>query len=300
MEVQHIRQDIRYTKHIAVFETRKLEIGRGPAVKIGSQAHRSTAISTSNETNIVVRGHDLTGDLIGRIGFTEHFWLLLTGAMPTNAQRQVLDSTLVAIAEHGLVPSVQTARMTLAAAPEALQGAVAAGILGCGSVVLGSSEAAGQFFAAIVKRAESGAAIDAAANAVLLEYRAQKRAIPGYGHPLHKGFDPRAQRLFDVAAEAGTSGRHIEIARRVESLLPGVLGKPLAVNVSGAIPAVLLDAGYPLSALKGVPILARTAGLVAHLLEEQLRPIGFVMSHAAAKAIDYDGASPPGFAPSHE
>jgi len=269
-------------------------------VKIGSQAHRSSAISTSNETNILVRGRDLSGELIGRIGFTEHFWLLLTGAMPSAAQRRVLDATLVAIAEHGLVPSVQAARMTLAAAPEALQGAVAAGILGCGSVVLGSSEAAGKFFAAIAERSAAGAALEAAAKAVILEYRAGRRAIPGYGHPLHKGFDPRAQRLFEVAAETGALGVHVQIARQVEVLLPELLGKPLALNVSGAIPAVLLDAGYPLSALKGVPILARAAGLIAHLLEEQQRPIGFVMSHAAAAAIDYDGDAPPGFSPSHD
>ena len=100
-------------------------------MKIGSQAHRSSAISTSNESTIVVRGRDLTRELIGKISFTDHFWLLLAGAMPTEAQRRILDATLVAIAEHGLVPSVQVSRMTLAAAPEALQGAVAAGILGC-------------------------------------------------------------------------------------------------------------------------------------------------------------------------
>jgi citrate synthase len=200
---------------------------------------------------------------------------------------------LVAIAEHGLVPSVQVARMTLAAAPEALQGAVAAGILGCGSVVLGSSEAAGHFFAAIVARVAAGDAAAQAARAVVLEYRAGHRTIPGFGHPLHKDFDPRAQRLFDVAKEVGSTGAHIEIALQVERLLPDLLGKPLALNVSGAIPAVLLDAGYPLNALKGVPILARTAGLIAHLLEEQRRPIGFVMSNAAAEAT-------PDFRPGHE
>src|ERR1700722_14393167 len=268
-------------------------------MKIASQVNRSTAISTSNESTIVVRGRDLAGELIGRIGFTEHFWLLLTGELPTAAQKQVLDATLVAIAEHGLVPSVQVGRMTLAAAPEALEGAVAAGILGGGSVVLGSSEAAGQFFAAIRTRVEAGEEEAQAAKAVVLEYRAARRSIPGYGHPLHKGFDPRARRLFDVAREVGRSGAHIAIALQVERALPELLGKPLALNVSGALPAVLLDAGYPLAALKGVPILARTAGLIAHLLEEQLRPIGFVMSHAAAAAIDYDGDAPPDYRPSH-
>jgi citrate synthase len=264
-------------------------------LKIGRQNQRSSAISTSNEETIVVRGRDLTVELIGTINFTEHFWLLVTGALPSAAQRRVLDATLVAIAEHGLVPSVVASRMTLAAAPEALQGAVAAGILGCGSVVLGSAEAAGRFFAEIAQHVGGGLGVEQAATEVIGEYRLGSRAIPGYGHPLHKGFDPRARRLFQVAAEAGSSGRHVEIAHAVEKLLPQLVGKPLAINVSGAIPAVLLDAGYPLLALKGVPLLARTAGLIGHLLEEQQRPIGFVMSHAAAQAIDYDGEIPSGF-----
>jgi len=267
-------------------------------VKIGRQENKASAISTSNADTILVRGRDLARELIGSINFTEHFWLLVTGALPTKAQQRVLDATLIAIAEHGLVPSVQVSRLTLAAAPEALQGAVAAGLLGCGSVVLGSSEAAGQFYAEIAKRSSENP--EAAIRAVVSEYRQAKRAIPGYGHPLHKGGDPRAARLFEVATEAGLSGRHIQIATTVEKLLPELIGRPLSINVSGAIPSVLLDAGYPLLALKGVPLLARTAGLIAHLLEEQQRAIGFVMSHAAAQAIDYDGEAPPGFKPSED
>lgn len=269
-------------------------------MKIGSQANHSTAISTSNESTILVRGRNLAQELIGRISFTDHFWLLLTGAMPTAAQRRILDATLVAIAEHGLVPSVQVSRMTLAAAPEALQGAVAAGILGCGSVVLGSSEAAGHFYAAIAAQIAAGSALTQAAQSVILEYRTARRPIPGYGHPQHKDQDPRATSLFAVAAEAGSAGVHVDIARQVERLLPDLIRKPLKLNVSGAIPAVLLDAGYPLGALKGVPILARTAGLIAHLLEEQVRPIGFVLSHVGAAAIDYDGETPPEFEPTRE
>jgi citrate synthase len=188
--------------------------------------------------------------------------------------------------------------MTLAAAPEALQGAVAAGILGCGSVVLGSAEAAGRFLAEIAEAVAGGVSTEAAVTRVVGEYRSAKRAIPGYGHPLHKGADPRASRLLKIGVETGTAGHHAEIAQAVEKLLPSLIGRPLGLNVSGAIPAVLLDAGYPLLALKGVPILARTASLVAHLLEEQQRPIGFVMSHAASQAIDYDGDAPAGFVPS--
>ena len=231
---------------------------------------------------------------MGRIGFTDYFWLLVTGAMPTPAQSRIVDATLVAIAEHGLVPSVQASRMTLAAAPEALQGAVAAGLLGCGSVILGSAEGAGRFLGEIARRIGEGEGGDAAARALVQEYRAQQRAIPGYGHPLHKRSDPRAQRLLAIAEEVGQAGVHAQAARTVEGLLPELIGKPLTLNVSGAIPAVLLDAGYPLSALKGVPLLARTAGLIAHLVEEQVRPIGFAMADAAAEAIRYDGEAPPG------
>jgi citrate synthase len=290
---------VRYTKFVSLCEKLKDTVA-GTSVKIGSQAHHSSAISASNESVILVRGRDLARELIGKIGFTDHFWLLLTGAMPTPAQRRILDATLVALAEHGLVPSVQVSRMTLAAAPEALQGAVAAGILGCGSVVLGSSEAAGQFYAAIAAQIAAGTEPAQAAKSVILDHRAARRPIPGYGHPLHKGADPRAGRLLAVADEVGSAGTHIEIAKLVERLLPELIGKPLALNISGAIPAVLLDAGYPLGALKGVPILARTAGLIAHLLEEQSRPIGFVLSHVGAAAIDYDGEAPPDFEPTRE
>ncbi|HEY3786030.1 MAG TPA: citryl-CoA lyase [Steroidobacteraceae bacterium] len=283
------RSNIRYAKYY-------LEGFRH--VKIGSQGQRSSAISASNAETILVRGLDLAQQLMGHVSFTEHFWLLVTGSLPSAAQRRILDSTLVAIAEHGLVPSVQVSRMTLAAAPEALQGAVAAGILGCGSVVLGSSEAAGRFLNEVREPLQSGVPEQEAIAAVVREYRAQRRAIPGYGHPLHSGADPRAQRLLQIAAECGSAGTCCALATQVEQALPQIIGKHLPLNVSGAIPAVLLDAGFPLLALKGIPLLARTAGLVAHLLEEQLRPIGFLMSHAAAAAVDYDGHRPDGFEPS--
>lgn len=266
-------------------------------MKIGSQAHRTSAISSSNEQTIVVRGRDLCGELIGRISFTDHIWLLVNGDLPTAGQRAVLDATLVSIAEHGLVPSVQAARMTYAAAPEALQGAVAAGILGCGSVILGAAQDAGHLLNEVVTRAESGADVTAAAESVVSAHLKAGRSVPGFGHPLHKGFDPRARRLLEVATQAGTYARYAKAGLAVEAVLPKITRKALALNVSGAIAAVLLDAGYPLLALKGVPILARTASLIAHLLEEQTRPIGFVLSHAGAAAIGYDGSAPPGFEP---
>jgi len=277
-------------------------------MKIGSQTHHSSAISAANPRVILVRGKDLCAELIGHVSFTDHIWLLITGELPSAGQCAVLDATLVAIAEHGLVPSVQASRMTFAAAPEALQGAVAAGILGCGSVILGAAESAGRLLADVVARARAapdgtpgaglpGGVLSALAEERVREERAAKRPVPGYGHPLHKESDPRVERLLSIAEQAGCSGRHIEAARAVEGALVAVTGKRLAMNVSAAIAAVLLDAGYPLLALKGVPILARTASLIAHLLEEQHRPIGFVLSHAGASAIDYDGPVPAGFTP---
>jgi len=245
---------------------------------------------------IVVRGLDLCRDLIGQITFTDHIWLLVTGRLPSDAQRQILDATLVAIAEHGLVPSVVAARMTLASAPEALQGAVAAGLLGCGSVILGAAESAARLFATLAQRAPESS-IDEATRNMLTEMREARRAIPGYGHPLHKALDQRAQQLLLVAKNNRVAGRHIEIALAVEKWIPQIVGKPLVMNVSAAIGAVLLDAGYPLLAVKGVPLLARTASLVAHLLEEQERPLGFLLADSGASSVGYDGAVPPGFVP---
>ena len=223
------------------------------------------------------------------VTFTDHAWLLVAGELPSAAQRRILDATLVAIAEHGLVPSVAASRMTLAAAPEALQGAVAAGILGCGSVILGSADAAGRLFTAILARA-ANEPLEAAARAAC-SARCARRAspCPGYGHPLHKRQDPRVARLLAVATEAASPAATSRWRGSSSASSPEIFGKPLAMNVSGAIAAVLLDAGYPLLAIKGVPMLARTASLIAHLLEEQQRPIGFVLAHEGAAAIGYDG-----------
>jgi citrate synthase len=267
-------------------------------MKIGSQSQRSSGISASNADTIVVRGHDLCSELVGVVSFTDHAWLLITGKLPVAAQRRVLDATLVAIAEHGLVPSVAASRMTLAAAPEALQGAVAAGILGCGSVILGSADAAARLFASILARVP-GETPETSARAVLTEMRMARKPVPGYGHPLHKRQDPRVARLLAVATEAGLAGRHVEVASLVERMVPEIWGKQLAMNVSGAIAAVLVlqDAGYPLLAVKGVPMLARTASLIAHLMEEQQRPIGFVLADSGAASIEYDGERPDGFEP---
>ena len=265
-------------------------------MKIGKATVPHTAICTSDEHTIVVRGADLCDDLIGHIGFADYFFFLVTGRRADAPTSTVLNATLVAIAEHGLVPSVQAARMTLAAAPDALQGAVAAGILGSGSVILGASETAGRMFVEIDREAaRNGGDLKAAARSVVSARREKREAIPGYGHPLHKDRDPRVARLFEVSKAAGAGQRFVEIAEAVEAVIGSVIGKDLRLNVSAAIPAVLLGVGFPVSALKGVPMLARTAGLIAHLAEEQEAPIGFALSYQATREQRYTGEVPAHF-----
>ncbi|WP_439154307.1 citryl-CoA lyase [Yoonia sp.] len=259
-------------------------------MRIGKQDQAYTAIATSDADSITVRGHDLCDDLIGQIDFSDYFWLLVIGEKPTPAQRKMLDACLVSIAEHGLVPSVQAARMTLAAGPDAWQGAMAAGLLGMGSVVAGSTEVSGRFLADVMAKADAdGSDLETAAIARLQELKAQRKKVPGLGHPQHSGGDPRADKLMAIADDLGISGRYMETLRVLAKHAPGIINRPLPINVSGAIPAVILDAGWPLEALKAVPLLARTAGLAAHLYEESLRSVGFIMSHHADQAITYDG-----------
>jgi len=263
-------------------------------MRIGKQDRSFTAIATSTETEITIRGLDLCRDLIGKMGFTEFFFFLVTGTRPTERQRFFTDAALLAIAEHGLVPSVQAARMTLDAAPEAWQGAVAAGLLGVGSVVAGSSEAAGLYLVELLDKVKAdGREPREVARESLAALAAAKVKVPGLGHPQHTGGDPRANRLLALADEQGAAGEHITMLRILAEEAPAIFNRPLPINVSGAIPAVMLDVGFPARAMKGIPLLARTAGLVAHLFEESQRPIGFIMSHRADQAIAYDGASRP-------
>ncbi|PJE33215.1 Citrate synthase 1 [Pseudooceanicola marinus] len=259
-------------------------------MRIGKQDQSYTAIATSDAESITVRGLDLCDELIGKIDFTDYFWLLVLGERPTQAQRRMMDACLVAIAEHGLVPSVQAARMTLAAGPDAWQGAMSAGLLGMGSVVAGSSEAAAYFLQEVLDKAEAdGTDVETAAIARLEALAAAKKKVPGLGHPQHASGDPRANVLLQLCDEIGVSGRYVDCLRVLGTQAPKITGRPLPINVSGAIPATILDAGFPLQAVKAVPLLARAAGLSAHLYEESLRSIGFIMSNAAVTAITYDG-----------
>jgi len=257
---------------------------------IGKAGDPKSAIEHSDAANITIRGKDLCHELMGKMSIAEFFYFHLTGRQPTADQAYFLDMLVVALAEHGLTPSVQAARMTLAAAPEALQGAVAAGILGVGSVILGSAEQCADLLTAGLKRVdETGETPAAAALALAQEIRAARRTIPGFGHPIHHPIDPRAQRVLEAADERGVAGRHVDMLRAFLMAVEAVWKRKMPMNLTGPMAAVLLDLGVPREAVRGIPIVARTIGLIGHLYEEKQRPIGFYMSHYGAQAIEYDG-----------
>lgn len=258
---------------------------------IGKPAPAVTSISTASVDSIEVRGRDLCDELMGHIGFTDYYVLLVSGMLPSADQRFFVDLLLVTIAEHGLVPSVQAARMTYRADPDALQGAVAAGILGCGSVILGTATACGHALVEARQIVERGAAPEAAAYQLLSAAKSAGAKAPGFGHPIHTAGDPRADRILALADQRGVSGIHIAIARHMAEAAAELWGRNLPMNASMAIAAVVLDVGLPMSLIEGIPILARTAGLLAHLAEEKTNPIGFLMAHHAEEAIRYQVGS---------
>jgi citrate synthase len=239
---------------------------------------------------VEIRGRDLTGDLMGRLSFTEHFHLLLTGREPTEEQRYFLDLLLVSIAEHGMMPSNVAARMTLAADPGSLQGAVAAGILGAGPVVLGTPGECARLLEDGQENVKAGVAPEEVAAEIARAIHASGGRVPGFGHPVHRPLDPRAERILELADSRGVSGPHLLLARCLRERVAETWGKPLPMNVALPIAAVMLDLGYPSSAVKTVPILARTAGLLAHLVEEEQQPLGPLLAEKAEAAVRYEPA----------
>jgi citrate synthase len=256
--------------------------------QIGRPGTPVSHISQAHADRVEVRGRDLTGDLMGRLSFTEYFHLLLTGDEPTAEQRFFLDVLLISIAEHGMMPSNVAARMTLAADPGSLHGAVAAGILGCGPVILGTSEECARLLARAQERVACGEAPGAVAAELAGQVRAAGAKLPGFGHPVHRPLDPRAERILELADAHGVSGPHVALARCLREAAAAAWGRPLPMNVSMPIAAVMLDLGFGPAAVKSVPILARTASLLAHLAEEQQQPIGFLMAGRAEQAITYE------------
>ena len=258
-------------------------------MKIGKSGPALSALCHAEADRIEIRGRDLTGDIMGHETFSGYFHFLLTGETPSDDQRYFLDLLLVAIAEHGLTPTAIAARMTYEADPDSLQAALAAGILGCGTVILGTSDLCGRLLVMTQSRIDAGASIDEAALSMATEIQRRGDRLPGFGHPIHRPEDPRVTRIFALADQRGVSGPYIALARAFTPAVEKAWRRPLPMNVSMAIAACLLDLDFPAAMIKAIPLLARTAGLLAHLKEEGERPIGFQMAGIAEEAIGYDG-----------
>src|SRR6188472_1911878 len=201
-------------------------------MQIGKAGAPVSHISQAYPDRVEVRGRDLTGDLMGRLSFTEYFHLLVTGSEPTEDQRYFLDLLLVAIAEHGMMPTNVVARMTLAADPGSLQGAVAAGILGCGPVLLGTADLCARLLeeaGALVAAGDDPAVV---AGELARAIHAAGDRAPGFGHPVHRPLDPRAERILELADERGVSGQHVQMARELRDAVARVWSRPLTMNVS--------------------------------------------------------------------
>ena len=245
---------------------------------------QTTAIASHGAEDVHVRGHSLCRDLIGQVGFTEMLLLQMLGRRPSAAETAAIDACLVALMEHGLTPSVLAARLTYSSAPEAIQAAVAAGLLGVGSRFAGSMEGCAELLARLLAAADGGAE----ARAIAAEHRAARRPIPGFGHPVHKPDDPRAVRLLRLARDRGVAGRHVAAIEALSHAVDDVYGKHITINATGAIAAILGDCGVPPGIARGFALIARCAGLVGHILEEQQKPAMRAIWEAAERAVPYE------------
>jgi citrate synthase len=238
-----------------------------------------TAIGTSDADRISLLGHDLAGELLGSISFGELAYWLATKRRPTPQQLRLFEAVLVSLADHGFTPTAIAARLTLYSAPDSLQGAIAAGLLGGGSRFLGVTEDTGAFLHDAVGSLDGtgawdDAAWDALAREVVTSNRAAGRKIPGLGHPVHKVTDPRTAVMFAIADEEGLKGPHLRLFEAIGRVHPEILGRTLPLNGAGVAGAALADAGLPIALLRGFALLARTAGIIGHLAEEFEQPIG--------------------------
>jgi citrate synthase len=242
----------------------------------------SLGISTADEIRLL--GQDLAADLMGRVGFGELAFWLVALRRPTPSETRVFEAVLVALADHGFTPTAIAARLTYLSAPDSLQGALAAGLLGGGSRFLGVTEDCGRYLHDVLGRngfLEPGAVVpaddagwDALALDAVAQTKAEKRFVPGLGHPVHKQRDPRTPVLLRIAEEEGLRGQHLRLFEAIGRVHEQVLGRRLPLNGAGVCGAALADLGLPVELLRGFALLARAAGLLGQLAEEHRRPIG--------------------------
>lgn len=231
-------------------------------------------------------GLDLNRDIVGHLPFVEVICLLLMGRRPSPAEVQMADALLVVLMDHGFTASSVATRLIFHMAPESVQGAVAAGLLGAGSRHLGTSEHCARMLQEAL-RAEPEAATEDLARRIVDGYAARDARIPGIGHHTHSAGDPRAARLFEVARETGTFGPHCRLLEAVQQRAEVRSQRRLPLNVTGATGAIISDLGLPWQLGKALSLIGRTAGLLAHVREEVEHPVGLAISEAVLEHVQY-------------
>jgi len=232
-----------------------------------------TDISWSTEDTITIKGLDLCRDIMGKVSLGDMAFLELTDRLPNERESRVFNALAVILVEHGMTPSAIVTRMTICGVPEAMQAAVAAGLNGLGSVFVGSMENAARLLQTALPDPAAEADIAVLARQIVEQERSNGRTIPGIGHHIHKPVDPRAPRLFDIAEENGFSGPYVALMKAVADEAGRQLGKSLPVNATGAIAAVASELQIPWNIVRGIGVMARAIGLVAHVLEELRDPM---------------------------
>lgn len=253
-----------------------------------------TAIAEVRDDDVIVRGY-LLSDLVGEVTFVDAIFLVHTGELPSPEHRQMLDAIFVALIEHGISPSTIITR-TLASCGTPVQAAIAGGVLSIADWHGGSGEQLGRAISEEVSECAdlSGAELDTElrrrAAALVADHRARGERFEGFGHPQHPDGDPRGKMLFELAERLGVAGRHTALVRLLDEEIEQALGRRLAVNITGALAALLLDLGFSWRAIRGMVIAPRTAGLVAHVVEELEQ--GGRWRHASAEQVSYTGPAP--------
>jgi citrate synthase len=242
-------------------------------VTADKQKRLKSDMGSSTADRIAVRGHDLVEDLIGKVSLGDMAFLELKGRLPTSKESTIFNALAVTLVEHGMTPSAIAARLTYYGAPESVQGAVAAGLLGIGDRFGGSIEEAARTLQEALAGSEKGADLNVLAQRIVAEHKERKRPIAGLGHPIHKPVDPRTTKLFALAAATGFSGQFVQLMQAISAEAGRSSGRELPVNATGAIGAIASELEIPWKVSRGLAVMARAIGLVGHIQEELDEPL---------------------------
>lgn len=254
-----------------------------------------TSIGHSTVEQIWVRGHNVSDELMGEVDLGAMLFLLVSGRLPDKGEGRIFNAVLVALADHGLSPTAIAARLTYTGAPDAIQGAIASGVLGAGSVFLGVFEDVGRMLEGVALAADAtDERMRELAAEVVAPYQRDGRRVPGLGHPIHRKGDPRTARLYALAEEERLLGPRARLMQHVRSQASEAAGKDLVLNATGASGAILMDLGFDAAILRGFAVVARAAGVVGHLQEEREQPMGQAIWQLVESTSTYEPPRRPG------